>query len=73
MYQITTHNIESQFGKLADKSIVANQTWQEVAARMADSPDANVDYALASLANNGTYSFHTADGQLCVVVNHKVL
>lgn len=72
-YQITTHNVDSQFGKRADQSIVANQTWQDVAARMADSPDAHVDYALAALANNGRYSFHTADGQLCKVINHKVL
>lgn len=72
-YQITTHNVNSQFGKQAEKSIVANQTWQDVAARMADSPDAHVDYALEALKNNGRYSFHNADGQLCKVVNHKAL
>lgn len=72
-YQITTHNVPSQFGTIADKSIVANQTWQDVAARMSDSPDAHMGYALDALADNGSYEFHDANGQLCTVVNHKVL
>lgn len=72
-YQITTHNLDTQYGKQAERSIHAHQTWQEVAERMAASPDAHVDYALAALKNNGTYQFHTAEGQLCEVISHKVL
>ena len=72
-YQITTHNVESQFGVEAAQSITANQTWQDVAARMADSPDAHMGYALDSLTVNGRYEFHDVHGAHCVVVNHKVL
>lgn len=74
LYQITTVDMNSsQFHRRADKTVESSLTWQEVAARMSDSPDAHVDYALTALANNGTYSFHTADGKLCKVVSHKVL
>lgn len=73
-YQITTVDMHSpQFNRKANKTVEPNLTWQDVAKRVADSPDAHVDYALAALANNGTYSFHTRDGKLCSVVNHKVL
>jgi hypothetical protein len=72
-YQITTHNVDTQFGKKAEQSISANQTWQDVAARMADSPDAHMGYALDSLAGNGRYEFHDAQGNHCIVVNHKAL
>ncbi len=72
-YQITTHDVDTQFGKRADQSVEANLTWQQVAARMADSPDASINYALDALADNGRYEFHTADGKHAQVVNHKVL
>lgn len=72
-YQITTNDVDTLFGKRADQSIAANLTWQEVAERMADSPDASINYALDALSDNGRYEFHTADGKLAQVVNHKIL
>jgi len=72
-FQITKIDVSSQFTKEAAKSIAANLQWQDVCKSMEGSPDANINYALAALKDNGEYQFHNADGKLVKVLNHKVL
>ena len=73
MFQITMFDEVGQFPIAAGQLIMANLTWEDTLKHLERSQDANIDYALASLANNGTYSFHNENGKLCSLINHKAM
>lgn len=71
LYQLTKFNVQSEtFKRVADKAVAAGMTWQEVCKHMADSTDANVDYALEALRAVKRYTFHNSSGELCEVRPH---
>lgn len=70
-YQIVKINAETAYGKIADKSISADLTWEEALQRLAGS-DMNIDLTLASLKHHQSATVHDGAGNECELRVHSI-